>query len=363
MKINKSHLIQQDNATNEQVRALAAVSLNEYNYGLLPAWPSETGSFEVSIIVDKQKSMRVIVFCCKALTPGGIKIDIEEKGQGQEFFINLQNWLAGLKDQEKKSFYLSLSADLFNRVPTGDILQSEDPPRFPYAVPNLSLNLIAEEDLAKNHVSMDSVIIGKVILGREEIEVAKKYIPACTSLKSHHDLIAYHTRVEQFLGRLELFSLDIIKKVREKKQDSILASSVLRLCLRMIDYMGPLALKVKWEHKNMAPIYSFESLASLARIMNNDIQSNTSMDMEELINYFTLWSELKQGDFEKLLSYCTNFNYDHNEIGESVDQFDEFMTIIESLFNKLSELAFIGKKKETNIFVKEHKTKRSFLAD
>jgi hypothetical protein len=97
--------------------------------------------------------------------------------------------------------------------------------------------------------------------------------------------------------------------------------------------------------------------------MRNTIESNTAAQKEEMINYFTNWSELKQGDFEKLLVYCVNFGYDHRDISGSVDQFEEFIQIMTALFSKLESLAFIGKKKETNIFVKENTTKRSFLAD
>jgi hypothetical protein len=114
---------------------------------------------------------------------------------------------------------------------------------------------------------------------------------------------------------------------------------------------------------DLPPLYLFENIASFARIIRNTIDCNTAAQKEELLNYFTNWSELKQGDFEKLLTYCINFEYDHNEISVNVDQFSEFVQIMTSLFSKLESLAYIGKKKETNIFVKEQTAKRSFLAD
>jgi hypothetical protein len=40
-----------------------------------------------------------------------------------------------------------------------------------------------------------------------------------------------------------------------------------------------------------------------------------------------------------------------------------YSEVIATLFNKLSILEYIGKKKETNIFVKEQTGKKSFLAD
>ncbi len=157
--------------------------------------------------------------------------------------------------------------------------------------------------------------------------------------------------------------LSIISKIREKEQDTSLAQTVLKLAENLLYNISANHLSLRWELPNLPPVYLFEHIATTARIIRNTIDSNTSAAKEELLNYFTNWSELKQGDFEKLLLYCINFDYHHYDILISVEQFGEFIQIIGLLFEKLESLAYIGKKKETNIFVKEQKTKRSFLAD
>ena len=124
-----------------------------------------------------------------------------------------------------------------------------------------------------------------------------------------------------------------------------------------------LNVRMKWELQDQPPVEILGSIAVFARIIRNTIDSNSSAGKEELLNYFTNWSDLKQGDFEKLLVYCINFDYSHVEIQTSLEQFGEFVQIMNSLFTKLESLAYIGKKKETSIFVKEDKPKRSFLAD
>jgi hypothetical protein len=113
----------------------------------------------------------------------------------------------------------------------------------------------------------------------------------------------------------------------------------------------------------LSPVHLFTYIANAARVIRNAIDSNASSDKEEMLNYFTNWSELKQGDFEKLLVYCISFKYKHYDILFSIEQFTGFIQIIALLFDKLESLAYIGKKKDTNIFVKEQTTKRSFLAD
>jgi hypothetical protein len=157
--------------------------------------------------------------------------------------------------------------------------------------------------------------------------------------------------------------VSIIRKIREKGQDSTLSDSVLILSESLLNFVSTNVLKVKWQLSDQPPLYLFENIAGFARLIRNTIDSNNAAQKEELLNYFTNWSELKQGDFERLLVYCINFEYNHNEIINSVYEFTEFVQIIDTLFNKLESLAYIGKKKETNIFVKEQSSKRSFLID
>jgi len=135
------------------------------------------------------------------------------------------------------------------------------------------------------------------------------------------------------------------------------------MSLKLINYISTNNLKIKWQLIDEPPLYLFENIACFARLIRNTIDCNTAAHKEELLNYFTTWSELKPGDFEKLLVYCTNFEYNHREISVSIYQFSEFVQIMNSLFTKLESLAYIGKKKETHIFVKEQTSKRSFLAD
>ncbi|MCH5688648.1 hypothetical protein LWM68_32985 [Niabella sp. W65] len=45
--------------------------------------------------------------------------------------------------------------------------------------------------------------------------------------------------------------------------------------------------------------------------------------------------------------------YNHNDINENVNSIIQFAKVVGKLFSTLSSLEFIGKKKESGIFVKE----------
>ena len=364
MKINKDHFVQLENAFADKIKDGPAAFLNDRNYGLLPLGCGVTNSFNVTYTNDNHNQLRVRIYQCRAITQGGIRIEILESHLRPEFIIDLAKETASSsKNEDDKLYYIVLSVDPFTKETFGDLSADEDPPRFPFTVPSCKINLLAESQLAKQGILPNSMIIGKITYNPFKSEIEEDYIPACMTINSHSKLIAFLNLTVKFFGSLELNLLSIIRKIKEKGQDSSLAQSVLSLSENLLDFLNHNFLRLRWTMKDQSPVYLFEYLATTARILRNTIEANTAANKEELLNYFTSWSELRQGDMEKLLVNCNNFEYQHHEILNSVDQFGEFMQIIAALFEKLESLAYIGKKKETNIFVKEDKPKRSFLVD
>ena len=364
MKLNKHHFIQQENAFNDKVKDANASFLNSKNYGLLPFGTDGESSFKTVLKVDNQSFLKVKIFQCRALTEGGARIEIIENQLLPEFELNLIDILKTSKKEEAGIFYVLLTTNIFKPQPFGDLESEEEPPRYPFSRPAFKIDLINEKQLAtENDIQPYSIFIGKLEIRGEKPAVHDDYIPPCTSIKSHPQLISFFNLTEKFFSQQELDLLSIIKKIKGKGQDSNLAQSVLALAQNLLSYISNNLSRLHWQVADQPPIFLFEYIATSARVIRNTIDSNTAENKEEMLNYFTNWSELKQGDFEKLLVFCINFEYKHFEILESIEQFTEFITIMEMLFTKLESLAYIGKKKETNIFVKEHKSRRSFLAD
>lgn len=363
MKIKKEHFIQQENAFEDKLKDLAACFLNNYNYGLLPMWSGKDTSYKVVLKISNQKFLNLSVSEFRALTQGGSRIEILETNSPLEFSIDMTHEIETSAKEDSQSFYIMISIDQFSKEPFGELGTDEDPPRYPFSRPALKVNLIEEKKVSREGILPFSLFIGKIIIRPDKIELVEEYLPACMTLKSHHRLISFHSTIEKFYGQLELNLLSIIGKIKEKGQDSTLALSVMALAQNLLNYIGSINLGIHWQLIDQPPLCLFENIASFARIIRNTIDCNTASHKEELLNYFTTWSELKQGDFETLLVYCINFEYNHNEISNCADRFSEFVQIISALFTKLESLAYIGKKKETNIFVKEQTSKRSFLAD
>ena len=363
MKIKKDHFIQQENAFEDKIKDSSACFLNSFYYGLLPIWGSKGTSFKVDFKINNQKFLNISASQLRALTQGGARIEILESGNPVQFSVDMTSEIEVSKKEDNRVYLIMLTVDQFSKEPFGELETDEDPPRYPFAKPSFKVNLIQENQVSREGILPFSLFIGKIFIKPDRIELSEEYIPPCMTLKSHQRLISFHSSVEKFYNQLELNLLSIIRKIREKGQDSTLAVSVQALAQNILNFITTNNLKIRWQLIDQPPLYLFENIASFARIIRNTIDCNTAAQKEELLNYFTTWSELKQGDFEKLLVYCINFEYDHNEISNNIDQFSEFVQLMTSLFTKLESLAYIGKKKETSIFVKEQTSKRSFLAD
>jgi len=89
---------------------------------------------------------------------------------------------------------------------------------------------------------------------------------------------------------------------------------------------------------------------------------------EDLLNYLSDWCDLNQGAFENVLVEMMDLEYHHTDINKALHNVSSFTKLMLSLFKKLNELDYIGKKSDSNIFVKEEviakpdvKNRRSFL--
>jgi hypothetical protein len=363
MKIKKDHFIQQENAFEDRIRDVAGCFLSSFSYGLLPTWTTDDTSFRIVTQISNHKFLNLSVFQIRALTQGGARIEFPGSANPTEFSVDLTDEIEAAKKENGIEYFIMLSINPFMKEPSGEFNAEEEPPRHPDARPSLKINLITKKLISREGVLPFSLLIGKIYILPDRMELSENYIPACMTVRSHIRLISFHSSLEKFYNQLEINLLSIIRKIREKSQESNLAGSVLNLSLGLLDFISINILRIRWQMADQPPVLLFENIASLARIMRNTIDCNTSVSKEELLNYFSNWSELKQSDFEKLLVRCINFEYEHNEISHHIEQFSEFISIISSLFAKLESLAYIGKKKETNIFVKEQTGKRSFLVD
>lgn len=364
MKINKLHFTAMEDSFNEHLMESLAAGINSNNYGLLPPLPGKNSSLKTIISIDNESKIHVKILECRAITPGGARIEIlENDGDVAGFSLPFPQIDQEVNSAVDSTYYILLSIKPFSRIPVGNADPSEEPPRYPYTMPEIKAHILPEDQMTSKELGPFHLTVGKFRMIDGQPEAQSDFIPPCTTILSHEKLKELHLSYEKFLGDMEIHLLKILRKIREKEQSNELANSVADLSTNLLNFVGMSITAFKWTIQHQPPIAMFEVLARCARIIKNNLDINMASSREELLNYFTDWCNLKQGEFEEILNNSVSLRYEHTRISDTVKVVDQFVHMISTLFEKLCDLDYIGKKKDTGIFVKEQKASSSFLAD
>ena len=371
MKINKSHFADVQNFVSDSVRDAVGVHTSMIGYGLLPV----KDSIRLNLIIDNHKLLRIKVEECHAITPNGSRIEIgSSTSESLSLSIPYPEAVRELKENENAVLLACIAVNPFKRTPYGEPDPEENPPRYPYTLPEYTLNLIPEEEL-KNTIGFGNnyLTIGKILVNSGESKIDDHYIPPCTSVSGHHKLQELYTEIDRFYGQIEVYATQIAQKIYSKKQNNDLAVMMEQMSDKTLNYLGLEINRFRWMSPHTPPAGMLVSVVALARMLKNFIDARSGAGKEELLNYFSEWCNVSQGDFETIFSQTINSDYNHNQMDVAIAKIARFMKTLEDLYSVLSRLDYIGKKRDGSIFVSENtddrdavihaKRSRTFLAD
>lgn len=377
MKINKTHFLAQNHAATYGQAQSVQVFLNHHNYGLLPADDIRRRRRSLFVSLDNEQYVNVRIMQCDAVTRGGHLIHFNHDTALDNRSLSAE--VPGLSvpyeqlTGKSSAYFVVLAVDPYNRVPYGEAALEETPPRLPFTLPKYSLHLLTSEESNINTIGPFQLPISKVILEGNAVRIDEDYIPPCTAVNSHTELLEVHAGLEEFFGKMETLSLQILQKIRVKKQANDLSEAVGKICENIIVYTATEYSNFHTTYLFQPPVFMVSAAAGFARLIKNSMDIFAGTIKEELVNYFTEWCGIPQAEFEGAITSLCNHQYDHLDINVSLDKVLHFTRIISTLFTSLAALDYIGKKREAGIFVKEQllmpeaeaqaKKRRSFLAD
>lgn len=350
MKINKNHFITLQDNIEDLVRDARNLGVNELNYGLMST--HLTRPFQYSISIDAHNELSVSIKLIKAVTPGGGRIEITDYTGEFNEKIELKDF-----DLKENNYFLLLNVDPFQRIPTGEQNMEEVPPRFPNAMSRYFLTSVIESEVNQNNIGALQFPLAKFKTSANSYEILTDYIPPSLTVNSHPTLITLFENYESFFKQMEFNAVQISQKIRFRnstEDENLIANMVFEACEKILNYVAQNITKSKWVNFSMKPIEVLENTVSLARIIKNSFDSFSGDGKEMLFNYFSEWTEISSGDYERLFSETINTKYKAYDIEPTVYQVNNFISKIDYLFNILNQLDYIGKKRDAGIFVNEN---------
>jgi hypothetical protein len=364
MKITKDHFIEMENAMIYHQQSGDRLLINPYNFGILPSGDGES-ALDISFNTDVTGHVNLSVNRCKAITTGGFIIDIDIVSTDLEgLLVDLKDFdLQTIKSTSDK-FYIVLKVNPYNHVPVGQANPAENPPRHPYAIPEFRVYIVPVEQMNKAGLGDYFLIIGKLIVKDGIPVLDKEYISPCARISADERLKAIETRIEGIFNKLEADIMIIIRKIHTKQQKSPLASSVLMVADKLSFFLASQITEHRLYLRYSPPVAVFEAISRFACVFRNVLNGQPTESKEEMMNYFSDWCNLKQGELENLLVDITSADYYHYEIAASMSKHLVLIETMSLLFGTLSTLDYIGKRRDTQIYIKEEvKPKKSFLAE
>ncbi|QEM05329.1 hypothetical protein DIU31_018090 [Mucilaginibacter rubeus] len=347
MKISSAHFVNTDNFIHDIVRDANSLPLNNNNFGLLPPAQGQSSSLDIQITERASGQVQVTLNQCNAITADGFRIDITRAEQPLTFSHYFGQETI---NEASETYYVLLTVNPFERVPSGTPDPEEQPIRYPDISKHYSITVLPASQL--NGMGAQFMEVGKFVRSGSTFQANVSYIPPCTSLISHAGLMTYYENFGAQINNLQLLSFRIIDKITSKDSVSTIGKNVKLLCDKMLDYIA----RIYFSYRNLIylqpPIQLVSCFSEMAHLFFSTVKSMPGAEREELLKYFYEWKDVTPGNFEELLARLIEIIYNHHEINSSMTAIDEFMRVIVALWNKLSTLEYIGQRKE-NIVVAE----------
>ncbi len=353
MSINKDHFIGQDLYLTERLNDLGQLDLNPFKYGLIPL-DNNLSSLEIRADVDNQKVIKVVLKRCSAITSGGIRINIPGKEWTiPETFIKMLDFPGFADNSATGDYFIVITVNPFKPDNWGVSDPTEEPPRLPFTRPSYSLSVISGKDLSVQGPGPYVIPLHVFCLKGGQIIFDSAYVPPCLAIRSNERLNNFLQLVKKSFRSLETDSLKIVQKVRSKHQENILALAISYLSEQIVRFVSTALAGMNLGAEWQPPLYLIEKVVSFARTIKNSIDTWQGNGKEEMLNYLTEWCDLNQGTFEKCLNDLIDLNYVHYDLRQAIQASENLMTTLTPVFSVLADLDYIGKKIDTNMFVKE----------
>lgn len=365
MKISKEHFESLQNFAENSIKDAYVVRKGRYGHGFLASYLD--GNNEYAINLDIHKSLKVSIKKLRAITPNGNRIEITENTPSVKEEIVVDE----LADSNLDEGFLLINLDTENTIPFGEQDPKEIPPRHPFLTNGQFFTFITSDDLAKSGLSGNQLPIAKIQKEGKSLSIATDYIPPSLTLGAHESLIDFYNEAENFVKMTERNAILIVQKIMAKQSDNPVADAMHLAVDKAYAYLAQQITKIKWEEYDMHPKELLEIIVSFARVFKGSVDISSSQNKEELFNYFGEWTELKGGDYEKIFTDVINMKYNHNDVNQNIILASGFMSVIDRLLTVLTQVDYIGKRRDMGIFVNENIVKNkqdksgkpSFLAE
>lgn len=356
MKITRQHFIDQEYFLATRISDTAAAQIHSFSYGLLPSPSAGQSANELQLDYKSTNEVEIRLKRFDAITPGGYRITIgdDELTADMRFTSSIDATDRSVLGDNgtEDAYYVVLSVNPYERVPVGMLNPEEVPPRHPYVLPAVHVSLIQDQQFNPDYAGAFFVVIGRIVRKAGIFVKDEQFIPPCTSIRSHPQLVRYYENIGIYINEMQQQALSIVQKIKNKNQQADLARNIQRFCEEALSYIAQIYFHFRNVAHNLPPVHTIQDISSFASRLYNNIQLLSEKDKEEMLKYIFEWCDVQPSQLEGTLTQVIELHYEHTRIGQHMQLLDEMLKLTAHIFQRLNRLDYIGIRKE-NIVVKE----------
>ncbi|MCG8699688.1 MAG: hypothetical protein MI922_16655 [Bacteroidales bacterium] len=351
VKISKHHFINTYYHTVSSIKDATQSKLHNYDYGLMESVVGSVSSMDLEILTQTHERLELRLQSCNAVTAGGYRIVFEPKMYGDSLPMAVLE-SKNIDINSHLFFNVVISVNPYDLVPVGEPDPEVVPLHHPHVLPKIKLEIIPENQFNKDFYQTCFLLVGKVQWRNGSFIVDKDYTPPTSKIKYHGKLHSFLQNIMKVMVNLRDYSVIINKKNRDKSQSNPLVRNTFSLCNRVLDFIGQYSFEFNQLGEEQPPIFIAHKISILSNYLANELSIMNEEEREKLLQYYYEWIDIKPSEFESTLGRLNNLKYDHNNINEMIEEVNYFVAIIDRLWKRLSELEYIGQRKD-NIVVSE----------
>ncbi len=350
MKISKEHFIAADHHLSHALREVRAVGLSPHSFGLYATEGEDALQIDIQAVPDR--TLRVEVRRCRAVTSDGSLIDIDESNAVRAE-ISLPQLLSDYRLEGDQAFGIVLSVNAFETQPFGEPDAGEIPPRHPFVDALYQISAVPLATVQPKQWTGPQLMIAQCALENGEVGILNDYVPASATVSSHAGLREWYHKFGKAMEETETYSYRIIQKIKTKSQKNTLSDSVQYLTERLVEVLSQNSLTYRYQLPHAPPLQMVTATLNAAKAIQSSLECLTLREKEELLSYLAEWAEETPGQMQNNLNGLLKMAYVHTDILPLLQAVEAFFALWAALFNKLSQLEFIGKRKGQQVFIVE----------
>lgn len=354
MKITQKHFVEHDNAMRDIVRDSTALSLNNYNYGLVAAEDGISSSLSPPNLTGDV----IEITSCRGVTPGGVRFDWKASKEQPALQLSLLDYkskvgMAGL-------FYVVIKANPFSISEVGDYDVEENNGRRPFVATTLSLDLLSIHDMLSDVYSFP---VCRIRFESQRFSIDHEYLPPCTDIHGE-GLLWYYESCGTLMNNIQQTATQIVRKIGGMEKRSSIAVDLHRVLEKQIIFFAESLDYYRIIVRSLPPVYMAEYFMRMARCFRVALDCLPELSSAALFNYFqntiagttnvfkTSVPAASKSYIDALIDNVLVNEYNHNDSTLLFDNIVRLLDFQEFFYQKLLTLNYAGNQGGFDIYIK-----------